>query len=69
MGQYLLATKDKGVIFYPISNDISTIKCFVNADFAGNYAKKISEDPSSVKSRTGCDIKFGNCPITWFSRM
>ena len=69
IGRYLLGTKDKGVIFSPNPNKIGTIECFVDADFAGNYAKEISDDPSSVKSRTGCVIKFGNCPITWFSRM
>ena len=28
-----------------------------------------SEDPNSVKSRTGCVLKYGWMPITWFSRL
>ena len=69
IGRYLLGSKDKGIIFTPNKDKISTIDCYVDADFAGNYTKETNQDPNSCKSRTGCVIKFGNCPITWFSRM
>ena len=44
-------------------------ECFVDVDFAGNYSQKTCEDPTSVKSRTGCVIKYAGCPINWFSRL
>ena len=65
---YLLGTRDKGIIFS--SNGILThLECYVDADFAGNYSSETCEDPNSVKSRTGCVIKYADCPITWFSRI
>ena len=39
----------------------------MDADYAGNYTSETCEDPSSVKSRTGCVIKYGEIQITWFS--
>jgi hypothetical protein len=37
--------------------EINCIEC--GADFAGNYtSKEMSHDPESVKSRTGCIIRF-----------
>ena len=68
IGRYLIGTKDKGVSFTP-SKDLSHFECFVDADFAGNYTTETCEDPNSVKSRTGCVIKYAGCPITWFSRL
>ena len=46
---------------------LNDIQCYVNADFAGNYTKDTNENLESVKSRTGCVIKYAGCPITWFS--
>ncbi len=69
IGRYLLGTIDKGLIFKPDENQMSDIQCYVDADFAGNYSKDTANEADSVKSRTGCVIKFANCPITWFSRM
>ena len=68
IGRYLIATKDKGISFKP-TGDLSHFECFVDADFAGAYTKETCEDPNSVKSRTGCVIKYAGCPITWFSRL
>ena len=68
IGRYLLGTKDKGLRFKP-SDDLSHFECYVDADFAGNYTSETCEDPNSVKSRTGCVIKYGGSPITWFSRL
>ena len=69
IGRYLLGTRDKGITFTPKLDEINSLECFVDADFAGNYSKETSQDPDSVKSRTGCLIRFAGCPITWFSRM
>ena len=41
----------------------------MDADFAGNYTTDNCEDPNSVRSRTGCVIKYAGCPISWFSRI
>ena len=68
IGRYLIATADKGIIYSP-SNDITNLECFVDADFAGNYTAEENDDPNSVKSRSGCVIKYANCPITWYSRI
>ena len=68
IGRYLIGTRDKGLTFKP-SNDLSHFECYVDADFAGNYTAETCEDPNSVKSRTGCVIKYAGCPITWFSRL
>ena len=68
IGRYLLGTKDKGISFKP-TTDLSQFECYVDADFAGNYTSDTCEDPNSVKSRTGCVIKYAGCPITWFSRL
>ena len=64
----MIGTKDKGVSFTP-TKDLSHFECFVDADFARNYTTETCEDPNSVKSRTGCVIKYAGCPITWFSRL
>jgi hypothetical protein len=69
IGRYLLGTRDKGITFTPKLEEINSVECFVDADFAGNYSKETSQDPDSVKSRTGCLIRFAGCPITWFSRL
>ena len=68
IGQYLIGTRDKGLIFKP-TGELSEFECYVDADFAGNYTTENNEDPNSVKSRTGCVIKYAGCPITWFSRL
>ena len=68
IGRYLLYTMDQGIQFTPDFTQMDNLECFVDADFAGDYAKELHEDPNNCKSRTGCVIKFANCPITWFSR-
>ena len=48
---------------------LTYVECYVDADFAGNYSSDTYEDPNSVKSRTGCVIKYAGCPIIWFSKI
>ena len=45
------------------------LECYVDADFAGAYCKEDSDDPISVKSRTGYVIKYAGCPIAWASKL
>ena len=68
IGRYLIATRDKGLIYQP-TNDLKTLECYVDADFAGNYSQEYNDDPNSAKSRSGCVIKYANCPIIWYSRL
>jgi hypothetical protein len=65
--RYLKATSTKGYILRPSSTH--NLDCFVDADFAGTWSSSTSDDPSSVKSRTGYVITFASCPILWCSKI
>ena len=65
--RYLKGTKDKGIILTP--DESRGLECFVDADFAGGYAKETSEDPVSVFSRTGYCIIYYGCPVIWISKL
>ena len=67
IGRYLLGTKDKGLILKP--NEDLNINCFADADFAGLWGIENSQDPISVKSRSGWVIMVGGCPVIWASKM
>ena len=41
----------------------------MDADFAGGWTKDYGDEVSSVFSRTGYVIKYGNCPIVWLSKL
>ena len=43
--------EDKGLIMSTTANQ--RVDCYVDADFAGAFAVENSQDPISVKSRTG----------------
>ena len=45
------------------------LDCFVDADCAGMWEHEDDQDPVCVKSRTGCIIALGECPIHWVSRL
>ena len=66
IARYLHGTKDKGIILNPQGNDI---KCYADADFAGNYTSEEAEDPSNLKSRSGFLIFYAGCPIAWQSKL
>lgn len=57
--RYLCGTIDQGVVYS--RPDLFTLDCYVDADFAGLYGREPSEDPTSVKSRTGYIISVGGC--------
>jgi histone deacetylase 1/2 len=63
--RYLKGTRDKGYILKPTG----TIDCYVDADFAGAWTFNTSDDPSSVKSRTGYILTYSGCPILWSSKL
>ena len=67
IGKYLLGTKDKGVIFRPDKD--RGLEYYVDADFAGGWAKSDPKDADNVLSRTGYVIFYADCPLLWASRM
>jgi hypothetical protein len=66
--RYLQGTSDKGYILRP-SPGTRNLDCYVDADFAGMWDFETSDDPASVKSRTGYVITFANCPVLWASKL
>jgi hypothetical protein len=64
---YLIATRDKGLIFNPKDQSFD---CHVDADFTGAWDKEEAlEDPDTARSRSGFIISFVNCPIIWSSKL
>jgi hypothetical protein len=68
IGRYLATTADKGIIMNPQKEEQNLI-AYCDADFAGDYCKEYSDDPSTAYSRTGYVITYGGCPIVWQSKM
>lgn len=62
---YLKGTSKKGIIVKPSS--LCNLDCFVDANFAGSWTQPTSENPSSVKSRTGYVITFVSCPVLFMN--
>jgi hypothetical protein len=67
IGQYLKATRDKGLILKP-SKHLS-MDAYVDADFAGLWGYEDKQNPVSVKSRSGFVICVSNCPVIWTSKL
>jgi Reverse transcriptase (RNA-dependent DNA polymerase) len=65
--RYLLKTKDQGIILR--SDRKRGLECFVDADWAGSWQERSSNDPLSSHSRTGFVILYAGCPIIWGSKM
>ena len=62
-----MATMEKGIECKP---DNTSMECWADADFAGNWDIQHAEyDSSTAKSRSGYVIYFGGCPIVWGSKM
>jgi hypothetical protein len=67
IGRYLLSSRNKGFILLP---DLSkSFKCWVDANYCGNWNPFASEDPSMAKSRSGYVITYLGCPLVWASRL
>ena len=62
IGQYLLKTENKSIIFDPKTSDC-LLTCYANADFAGNWIKNYSINIIFIFSRTGYVILFIDCSI------
>jgi hypothetical protein len=68
IGQYLLATRDKGMSLSP-NRQSMTLDMFCDADFAGLSNVKDRQDPISARSRTGFIIVLGGAPVVWSSKL
>ena len=69
IGQYLMATRERGLILKPMPTDHFEMDVYVDADFMGLYGKELRSDPANVKSRTGYVICINGCPIVWSSKL
>ena len=67
IGRYLLGVQDEGLYFN--SDGDLKLDCYVDADFAGNYNAAESDDGTTLRSRTGFVIMFGNIPVLWKSKV
>jgi hypothetical protein len=48
------------------SNPNKLFEVHVDSNFAGDWFKdEVMDDPSAAKSRTGCIINCGGCPVLW----
>ena len=65
--QYLLLTKDKGMIFRP--NRLLGLQCYVDADFAGGWIQVDADNADNLMPRTGYVIMYAGCPVLWSSKL
>jgi hypothetical protein len=65
--RYLKGTRTRGMILRP-TGDLC-IDNYVDSDFAGLFGHEDSNDPISVKSRSGYIITIGGCPLVWKSKL
>lgn len=67
IGQYLLGTKDNGMICKP---DGQSMTYYVDANFAGDWLPEIAmEDSSTARSRSGYVLLYSGCPVVWASKL
>ena len=65
--RYLARTPDKGII---VKHDGTyTLRCWVDADFAGLHNREHESNPASAKSRLGHVISFAGFPLVWKSQL
>ena len=67
IGCYLIGTSDKGMILNPTTT--LNIDAYPDADFAGLYDYKDTNEPVCVRSCTGFVITVANCPVFWSSKL
>ena len=64
---YLKRSNTLGLKFSPLLT--KSLEVYVDASFAGDWNSTWNEEPTSVISRTGYLIRYGNCPIIWCSKL
>ena len=63
----LYLTRDHGLVFKPKLTD--GFKCYVDADWAGNWLKTHPNNKTGALPCTGYLITYANCPIVWGSKI
>jgi hypothetical protein len=66
IGRYLLSSVDKGITSIPNN---TSIQCYTDASFLGEWERERSDDPVTARSRTGYILMYANCPIIWASKL
>jgi hypothetical protein len=66
---YLKGTRKNDIILRPKDIDNLPIYCCVDADFAGLWGFKDTQDPASTRSRTRFVIVVVDCPVFWQSKL
>jgi hypothetical protein len=67
IGNYLKATRDKGLILHPSGK--LKVDAYLDADFAGLYGYETNSDPACAKSHTGFLMTVSDCPMVWVSKL
>jgi len=67
LARYLKGTRNQGMILRP--NKENGLEVFVDADFAGNWDPKETQDRDTARSRHGYLITYGGAPILWKSQL
>ncbi|GFH52929.1 hypothetical protein CTEN210_09405 [Chaetoceros tenuissimus] len=67
LARYLKGSRDKGTILKP--NKSRDLELYVDADFAGNWDSKETQDRDTARSRHGYFIFYKGCPILWKSQL
>jgi hypothetical protein len=67
IGQYLLSSKDKGMIYLPDTKQ--GLEVWVDADFAGGWDPSEVDNADNVYSCTGFVIYCAGCPVFWQSKL
>ena len=66
--RYLKHTQDCDLVLDPNSG-IFKVDAYPDADFAGLYGHKNTDDPACDKSCTGFIIMFSDYPVLWISKL
>jgi hypothetical protein len=67
IGQYLLSSKDKGMIYTPDSK--LGLEVWMDADFAGVWNPEEADNADNVYSCTGLTMYYAGCPVYWQSKL
>jgi hypothetical protein len=67
IGQYLLSSKDKGMIYAP--DPKWGLEVWVDADFASRLDPSEADNADNVYSCTGFVIYYAGCPVFWQSKL
>ena len=65
--QYLLSTKDRGMIYKP--DPKRGLEVFVDANFAGGWDPEDAKNADNVYSCIGNVICYAGCPMFWQSKL